>query len=235
MMTAVVIREARTQFRSGLTWLYLGMPALWILIVRLLPVQARSITVLVGIYSDPVMLGSLFTGAFLARERDQGLFGAWAVTPMDAGSWLAARILLIAVQGTIGGLILALGSGVKFHPGRLAAALVFASGCGALTGLFLARPFKDIMSFFVIGGISSSVITLPVVLAYFHPSWAWQLTGPSWPGWSALAGSLQDVPTAGSSYALSLFSLAVWAVLMFLLVRRMYHRGFFRRPGGRIK
>jgi fluoroquinolone transport system permease protein len=99
MMTAVIMREARTQFRSGLTWLYLGMPAIWILIVRLLPVQARSITVLIGIYSDPVMLGSLFTGAFLARERDQGLFGAWAVTPMDAGSWLAARILLIAIQG----------------------------------------------------------------------------------------------------------------------------------------
>jgi len=235
-MKAVIIREARTQFRSGLTALYLGMPLVWIIIARLLPPEARPITVLIGIYADPVMMGTIFTGAFLARERDQGLFAAWAVTPMGAGGWLAGRIFVIAVQGMIGGTILVLGAGIQADFILLIPALFLASVCGALNGLLLARPFRDILSFFVAGGIASAVICLPVVGGYIRPGWVWLFMGPAWPGWSALASALSLSPAGGGAdqgtATAALTALTFWAIILFLLVRRIYHRGFFRRRGG---
>ena len=238
-IAAVITREVRTQFRSGLSALYLGMPLVWILIARLLPPGARPVVTLVGIYADPVMMGTIFTGAFLARERDQGLFGAWAVTPLGAGGWLAGRVFVIATQGMIGGTILVLGTGIHADFVLLIPALFLASACGALNGLLLARPFRDILSFFVAGGMASALICLPVAGGYIRPGWVWLFTGPAWPGWSALASALGLSPDGGdagqgsaTTAMAALAALAGWAIILFVLVRRIYHRGFFRRPGG---
>lgn len=235
-IAAVITREVRTQFHSGLTALYLGMPLVWILIARLLPPEARPVVALVGIYADPVMMGTIFTGAFLARERDQGLFAAWAVTPLGAGGWLAGRVLVIAVQGTIGGTILVLGTGITADFILLIPALFLASACGALNGLLLARPFRDILSFFVAGGMASAFICLPVAGGYIRPGWVWLFTGPAWPGWSALVSALGLSPEGGGSgreaAPAALAALTGWAIILFILVRLIYHRGFFRRPGG---
>ena len=233
MAKAVIIRDVRIQFQSGLTALYLGMPLLWILIARLLPPGARPMVTLVGIYADPVMMGTLFTGAFLARERDQGLFAAWAVTPMGAGGWLAGRIFAIAAQGTIGGVILVPGTGVSANYVLLIPALFLASACGALIGLLLARPFRDILSFFVAGGMVSALICLPAAGGYIRPGWIWLFTGPAWPGWSVLAAALGLSPAVRAAPApAALSALTGWTIVLFILVRRIYHRGFFRCPGG---
>lgn len=231
MAAAVITREVRIQFHSGLTALYLGMPLLWIIIARLLPPGARPMVALIGIYADPVMMGTIFTGAILARERDQGLFAAWAVTPMGAGGWLAGRVLVIAAQGTIGGTILVLGTGITTDFVLLIPALFLASACGALNGLFLARPFRDILSFFVVGGMASGLLCLPVAGGYIRTGWIWLFTGPAWPGWSALAAAVGGRGTATAALS-ALAALAGWTIFLFILVRRIYYRGFFRRPGG---
>ncbi len=233
MAVGVIRREFRVQLRSGLTALYLGMPLVWILISRAFPLNTRSIIVVIGIYADPVMLGTIFTGAFLTRERDQGLFAAWAVTALDAGGWLIGRVLVIAVQGCLGGLILALGAGVSVDLVLLVPALFLASVCGALNGLLIARPFRDIMSFFVAGGFLSSIICLPVAGGYLSPGWIWLFTGPAWPGWNTLASAAGlATPESGPRPGTSLLALACWAVVLFLITRRIYDRGFFHRQGG---
>lgn len=223
--------ELRTQIRSGLTALYFGMPLLWIIIARLLPPESRNLTVLIGVYADPVMMGSIFTGAFLTRERDQGLLTAWAVTPLSAGGWLFGRVLVIAVQGTLSGLLLVLGAGVSGNFTLLIPSLFMASACAALNGLILARPFRDIMTFFVAGGMASSLICLPILGGYLRPGWLWLATGPAWPGWSLMASALNR-PSPGLKPPIMIPVLAVWTVLLFLITRNIYERGFFRRPGG---
>ncbi len=236
VMKTVLKMEIRTQFHSGLTALYLGMPLIWILIIRLLPASSRQAAALLGVYADPVMMGSIFTGAFLARERDQGLFAAWAVTPIGSGEWLAGRVLIIAVQGSIGGVMLVLGSGVQADFSLLIPSLFLASSCGALFGLLLARPFRDILTFIVAGGGALALVNLPLAGGYIRPGWLWFLTGPAWPGWSALASALGLSPANGNSgrqgAALSVLILTLWAAVLFILVRHIYNKGFFRRPGG---
>lgn len=227
----VITLEFRTQIRSGLTALYFGMPLVWIIIARLISPDSRALVVLIGVYADPVMMGSIFTGAFLTRERDQGLLTAWAVTPLDAGGWLFGRVLVIAVQGTLSGLILVLGAGVPGNIILLIPSLFLASACAALNGLILARPFRDIMTFFVAGGMASSLICLPIAGGYFRPGWIWLVTGPAWPGWSLMASALNR-PAPGPKPLMLIPVLAAWTVLLFLLTRIIYERGFFRRPGG---
>ncbi len=235
VMKAVLAGEIRTQLHSGLTALYLGMPLVWILIIRLLPPDSRPVAALLGIYADPVMMGTIFTGAFLAREQDQGLFPAWAVTPMNAGEWLISRVIVIATQGTIGGIILISGAGVRADLALLIPTLFLASACGALNGLLIARPFRDILSFIVAGGMALALINLPVAGGYIKPGWVWFFTGPAWPGWSTLASALGLSPEGGGSgphrAAVSLMVLSGWTAVLFFLVRRIYKRAFFRRSG----
>lgn len=236
LWTVLLGRELRIQFRSGLSALYLGMPLVWILTARLLPPDVRPIVVLIGVYADPVMMGSIFTGAFLARERDQGLFAAWAVTPMGAGGWLAGRVFVIALQGTVGGLLLVMGSGVPADFVLLSPAIFLASAGGALVGLLVARPFRDIMSFFVVGGLASALICLPIAGGYMKPGRLWLFTGPAWPGWTVLATALNRYPghfiPESAPTAIAILMLSGWCVLLFVVVRWIYHRGFFRCPGG---
>lgn len=227
----MVTLELKTQIRSGLTALYFGMPLVWIIIARLLPPESRTLVVLIGVYADPVMMGSIFTGAFLTRERDQGLLTAWAVTPLDAGGWLFGRVLVIAVQGTLSGLILVLGSGVAGSFSLLVPTLFLASACAALNGLILARPFRDIMTFFVAGGMASSLICLPIPGGYLRPGWPWLITGPAWPGWSLMASALY-LPAPGPGPLVLMPVMAVWTAILFLITRIIYERAFFRRPGG---
>lgn len=223
--------EIRTQIRSGLTALYIGMPLVWIIIARLLPPESRTLVVLIGLYADPVMMGSIFTGAFLTRERDQGLLTAWAVTTLDAGGWLFGRVFVIATQGTLSGLILLLGAGVSGNLFLLIPALFLASACAALSGLILARPFRDVMTYFVAGGMGSALICLPIAGGYLRPGWLWLLTGPAWPGWSLMSSSM-NLATPGPKPLVLIPVLAAWTTSLFLIARHIYERGFFRRPGG---
>ncbi len=224
--------EIRGQFRSGLSALYLGMPFFWIIIARLVPLEIRPLIVLIGAYTDPVTMGQLFTGAFVARERDQGLFEAWAVSPLDAGTWLLSRSILIGLQGSIGGLILALGSGVSFRIELLIPGLFLAAVSGALLGLIIARPFRDILSYFVVGGFATAIISLPIPGILLAPSYFWLISGPAASGWVVLANAFY-LPNGVSALSpfISLAALLLWTVLLFVIARGIYHRGFFRRPG----
>ena len=226
----ILISEMRTQLRSGLTALYIGMPFLWILIARLLPPDRRPIAVLIGTFSDPVMMGQIFAGAFLARERDQGLLEAWAVTPLGAGTWLAGRILLIGFQGSLGGLILAFGTGVPFRPALLIPGVFLASAVSALIGLILARPFRDILSYFVLGGISAALVNLPLAGILLVPSIPWLFTGPAVSGWVVISSSF-GIPVTDVSEFAALGLLLVWTTLLFILGRYLFHSTFFRRRG----
>lgn len=234
---AVLAREGRIQFRSGLSGLYLGLPLVWILAARLSPPQARSLIVLIGLYSDPVMMGSLFSGVFLARERDQGLLGAWAVSPMGPGTWLAGRVTVIALQGTVGGIILVLGSGIHADWTILPWAVFFASTAGTLVGLITARPFRDILSYIIGGGLISTLICLPIAGGYLAPSSLWLLGGPAWPGWSAAAAAvsvgLNSRAAAITPVGVALAAAAAWSALLFVLTRLIYKRAFFKRRGAR--
>ena len=230
-MRAVLAGEIRIQLRSGLTALYLGMPLVWILIIRLLPPESRPVTTLLGLYADPVLMGSLFTGAFLARDRDQGLFAAWAVTPVNAGYWLTGRVLVIALQGSLAGLILVTGAGVQADYLLLIPSLFLAAACGALNGLLLARPFRDILSFILAGGSALALINIPLAGGYIRPGRIWLFTGPAWSGWSALGSALGISPGGGVSAGAAIGVLTLWVIILFLLVRHIYNRGFFRRQG----
>ena len=231
--------ELRIQWKSGLSALYLGIPLIWIIIARLLPPEARPMTALIGTYADPVMMGQIFTGAFLARERDQGLLEAWAVTPLGAGGWLASRSLIIGLQGSIGGCILVLGAGVALKWAVFLPAIFMASTSAALIGLILARPFRDILTYFVAGGLTSAVLSLPILGSLIRPGIGilWMTTGPAGPGWAALSAAIGvsagHVTAAGpaASAAIALAFQGCWTILLFFAARRVFHRGFFRRPG----
>lgn len=228
----ILLTEARGQFRSGMSALYLGMPLFWILIARLMPPETRPLVVLIGAYSDPVMIGEIFTGAFLARERDQGLLEAWAVSPLGAGTWLSARVLLIGLQGSLGGLILALGAGVPFNPLLFVPGMFLAAASGALIGLLLARNFNDILAFFVLGGIAAALISAPIAAYLIRPSILWMIPGPAVSGWAVLSSSF-GIATDGTAVtpSLALIIQFAWTILLFFLTTRVFHRTFFRRPG----
>ena len=222
--------EVLIQLHSGLSFLYLGMPLFWILIARLLPAESRRLLVLIAAYADPVMMGQIFTGAFLARERDQGIIEALAVSPVGPGIWLFSRVCLIGIQGVFGAVLMVTGSGITFNPVLLVPSVFLAAVSGALIGMILALPFDDILSYFVLEGIASALVSLPAAFLVVKPSLFWIIPGPAASGWMAISTALHSRIGAGPEVP-ALTALVLWSLCLFVLARKLYLRAYFRRPG----
>lgn len=229
---AALRREGIQQIRSGISALYIGVSLVWGGLLRLAPLEIRTVLTPLAIYADPALMGFILSGALLARERDQGLFRALAVTPVGAFRWLGARVLVVAVEGTAGGLLLAGLSGVSFRPGPLIAAVAVTSAVGVLLGSLAGRPFRDLGGYIIVGGLLSGLVNLPSVawLGWLDGPWCWM--SPALPGISAIGWAFGNSgPHIGGGAALAI--LTVWFVVGFAAVARIVDRGFFRRGRAR--
>ncbi len=155
------------QLRHGFHYAYLFIGAVYILILRGLPPEAKNLFLPVLVFTDPAVLGFFFIGGIVLLEKDQKTLESLFVTPLKILEYIGAKTVSLTFMALAVSFIISfLTTGFSFNPVLLFVGISLSSIFFILLGLIMASRFKSLNEYFVYGGLSISFIALPI-LDYF--------------------------------------------------------------------
>lgn len=140
---------------------------LYVLIIQVLPEESFTTVLTMLIFSDPVMLGFMFTGAMVLFEKSSNSLQALSVTPVRPGEYLFSKGITLTVVALAASLVMAI-AGLRFQFGilYLSVAVVFSSLLFIFIGFIGASRVKTFNQYFVVIPIFLIPTCLPF-LNYF--------------------------------------------------------------------
>ena len=104
------------QMKQGFYAIYLVISVMYIVVLYCFPMDLRKIIAPLCAYSDPAIVGMLFTGAQLMLEKNQGVLSYIAVTPLAPREYIGAKVLSFGIFGSVMALLLAIATiGFNFN------------------------------------------------------------------------------------------------------------------------
>ena len=85
------------QTKQGFLIVYLAVAVLYVIILSQLPDSILKYAVPIVVFSDPSILGLIFIGGILMLEKEQGVTGYLAVTPLKFYEYLASKIVSLGL------------------------------------------------------------------------------------------------------------------------------------------
>jgi fluoroquinolone transport system permease protein len=120
---------------------------LYTIIIQVLPDETFTEILTILIFSDPVMLGFIFTGALVLFEKSSNTLKALTITPVRPGEYLWSKgITLTAIALTASFIMAIAGVGTSFDPFYLLAAVAYSSLLfifGGFTGVSRIKTFNQ--------------------------------------------------------------------------------------------
>ena len=148
---------------------------LYVLIIQILPEESFTMVLTLLIFSDPVMLGFMFTGAMVLFEKSSNTLQALSVTPVRAGEYLLSKGLSLTAVAMAASLIMTVaGVGLNFSLPYLAAAVTFSSLLFIFAGFTGVSKVRTFNQYFIIIPVFMIPTCLPF-LNYFGATdtWIW--------------------------------------------------------------
>jgi fluoroquinolone transport system permease protein len=229
-LAASIRSDIRLQVRHGFYTAYAVVCTAYVILLQVVPGEARAITNMMLTFSDPSALGFYFIGGMVLLERGQGVYDSLFVTPYKAVEYIASKTLSLS--------LLAVLSACVIHAATfgLTAKLL---GIGASTGLTavffttlglgVAVRSRSVNGFFLQSAFYSLPFLLPII-PYFGmlESPLWRLL-PTWGSLTLLEAAF--LPAASSDIALACLVLILWIGLAFLWTYRQFDRHIMHRVG----
>lgn len=213
----LVRHELRLQWRHATLPVYLGVAVLFIVVLRLIPEDARDLWAPLFIFVDPSSIGFFFVGGLVLLERMDGTLSAYGVAPVSLGTRLAAKTLGLSLYATLAGYGIALGAGLPFDPVLLGLGTFLTAVFFTFLGLLFATRFQTLNGYFIVGGTLISPIYLPF-LPYFglHDA-PWYRLFPTDAGLRLIAGAYGGMPWSEVLIALTVLLFWMGVVWVWLL------------------
>ncbi len=123
MIRTVWIHDLRFQWRHGFYAVYAVVSLLYVAVLVWIPSPVRGTVAKVIVFSDPTVLGFIFSAGMLLLEKSQGVPAALFVSPLSPGRWVLARALSLSVLSSLAGLVVlmgGMGADVRTFAGLLA-------------------------------------------------------------------------------------------------------------------
>lgn len=159
--------DATFQLRHGFYYVYIFVSAVYVVVLRFLPPEPRSLIAPVIIFSDPSFLGFFFIGGIMLLERGQNILQNLFVTPFQVGEYLVAKVIsltFLALATSM--LITVLVFGPAFKPLPLVAGVVLGSFVFTLLGFTLASRVRTLNEYIIVSPLYMTVFVLPL-FTYF--------------------------------------------------------------------
>ncbi|HSK91140.1 MAG TPA: hypothetical protein VK875_07495 [Euzebyales bacterium] len=134
----LLVTEARLLRRFGVLTAAVVVTGLWVVILRVVPPEARQILVPLVLLVDVTALGFLFVPALLVLERIEGVAAATRVTPVRTAERVAVRVGATTVVSLVAALAVTLAGDAPAVP-------------VALLGVALASVLVTLVAFAVVG------------------------------------------------------------------------------------
>jgi fluoroquinolone transport system permease protein len=224
--------DLRLQWRHGFYAAYAFTVVVYVLLLRALPADARTILLPPVLLSEASVIGFFFGGAMLHLDRSDGVLSALAVTPLDPGAWALARTLTLVLLTSLACVLVGVGAAPgAVRPLELALAGGLTAAVFVPLGLATAARFEAIERFIIGGGIATALLGL-AVLPYFGvaESPLWRLL-PTDAALRLLAIGAGRAPTGMAAIAVPALTLVAFTLAALVLARRVLVRHAFGRTG----
>lgn len=177
--SALVLHEARMQFRYGIYFAYAFVIAFYVLLIwsmaEKLPAWAAGII----IFSDPAAVGFFFLGALMMLEKSEGVRLALGITPLTAKNYFWAKSVTLTSMATIAVVVMGLflHGDVRFE--ILLPVVVLTSIQYLAIGVPVARLFGTVTSYLIGATFVLLPFVLPAALALKDPMPIWAMFFPA--------------------------------------------------------
>lgn len=221
--------DIQLQIRYGLYTLYAAIVTLYAIGLVSLPTAVRPAVVTVVVFSDPVFLGLLFTGALVLFEKGDGVLNALTLSPLRRREYLLSKTLSLTLLGVLTSLVIVVfGYGLQFDLGVFLLGVILSSVLFVLIGVVAVARFDTVNTYIMAAVVYLLPTVIPLVgligidhpLLYLIPTKATLLL---------LGGALGvGSPLAGWELVYSVGYLTLWIGTAAVLADRAFERHIVR-------
>lgn len=163
-------QDIRFQFSNNFQLIYLVFVLMYSAILSFLPYNIKAAVLPILIFSEPGALSFIFTGAIIIYEKERGILDSLFTSPILFREYALSKIMSIGLLAMTGTAILTINSGVAVSASVYISVFISNAFCTALA-FILAIGFKDILKYMILGGMSLSILFLPILEIYGMLQW----------------------------------------------------------------
>lgn len=150
--------------RQGVLWLYLGITVIYAALIIFLPRNWDPYSIILLLFSDPAVMGFLFSAAILFIEMDQGILGLLQISGTSPVYYLLGRGISMGLLAQVVATILCLvNPGLKVNLLYLWLAMGLSAMLFSLLGMAVALGFRQFTDFLILGTMVEVPLILPVL------------------------------------------------------------------------
>lgn len=154
--------DIRLQWRHGFYAVYIGLTAMYVLVLRMLPDPVRDRAFTLVLFSDPAMIGFYFVGGSVLLERDQRTIESLFVTPVRTRDYLLSKVLSLTMIALLSSTLIAVGVyGIRFHGISLLLVVSLTSMVFTLFGLTLVSIARSLNHYFLLSAAYMTLFVIP--------------------------------------------------------------------------
>lgn len=170
--SSLFLWDMRFQAKYGFYFLYAVLTVIYTVILFAVPESWREKAAAILIFSDPASMGLFFMGAIVLLEKSQHIPCAFAVSPVRATEYIAAKVGSLSAISLAVAAVLALAAGVDHCPVVLLGTTI-SSIAFTLTGIIIATKIISLNQFILYTVPVEIVCFVPAVLHLFQitPPW----------------------------------------------------------------
>lgn len=160
-LKSLILWDMKFQVKYGFYLLYGILTLLYLLVLSAIPETWRENIAAILIFSDPAAMGLFFMGAIVLLEKSQKIPCAFAVSPVNAGEYIAGKVISLCVIALVVAAVLALAAGAGCLPytlfGTAVSGVIF-----TLLGMIIATKITSLNQFIL--------WTVPIEIVGFVPA-----------------------------------------------------------------
>ncbi len=229
-LAASIRSDMRLQLRHGFYTAYAFVCTAYIVLLQVIPADARELASRMLTFSDPSALGFYFIGGLVLLERGQGVYDSLFVTPFRPFEYIASKTLSLSLLAVLSACVI---HAATFGLTAKLWGIVTSTGLTAMffttLGLGVAVKSRSVNGFFLQSAFYSLPFLLPLI-PYFGllESPLWRLL-PTWGSLTLLDAAF--LPVASSDCLFSCLVLIFWIGIACLWTRREFDRHIMHRIG----
>ncbi len=223
----LILNEFRFLYKYGIFLIYCAFTVFYLCLLAIIPQNAKQITAVILVFTDPAAMGLFFMGAVVLLEKSQRVSNSIAVSPVLKSEYIISKVFSIMVTGCVIALILCLFAGTK-NLALVVLGTALSSILFSLVSLIVASRVETLNGFMIATVPFEILICLPPLLYLFKV-----ISSPIWilhPGVAAIRminGEKDLLPFA-------ILSLLCWIAAIFFICKIEVRKSFEKLGGVRI-
>lgn len=161
--------DIRFQINYGFYFLYAFFSTVYIVILRMTPIEFKGIVGSLIVLTDPAMLGIFFIGGIWLLEKGEGLHRFWRISPLRSVEYVLGKSISLAALSTLSAdLIVWMGMGRINHFLYMSVGIFIGAVVFNLIGLIVATYARSVNHYMLIAVLPSIFVSMPPLLTAFN-------------------------------------------------------------------